>query len=153
MSSRLRARSSRFTLLSSTTSSRAPPWLPSRTLELHQRFRDARVFDLQRVERCAARSAYRGKPSKLDFLGHGGEVRRAERIAVRLERMRGTPEALRVAGRERAAHVFHHYWRFDEKGLDEIFHEFGAGRRLQVFEHRAIDGLGHVSGSLVPVRG
>src|SRR5215813_2877867 len=153
MSSRFRARSSRFTLLSSTTSNRAPPWLPSRTLELHQRFRDARVFDLQRVERHATGSAYRREASKLDLLGHGGEVRRAERIAIRLEGMRGTPETLRIAGCKRAAHVFHHHRRLDEKGIDEILHKLGAGCRLEILEYRAIDGFGHVSGSLVPGRG
>src|SRR5215468_8467694 len=148
----LRARSSRLTLLSSTTSSRAPPRFPSRTLQLHQCSRDARIFDLQRVERRAAGGAYRVQSSQLEVLGHRGQRERAEGITVRLERVRSAAKALSVVGRERAAKVFHHDWRFDDKGIDEILHEVGARGRLEVFEDRTIDNIGHLSGSLAPVR-
>src|SRR5215468_11086823 len=135
----LRASSSRLTLLSSTTSSRALPWLPSRTLELHQRSRDARIFDLQRVERRAAGGAYRAQSPELEVLRHRGQRQRAKGVAVRLERVRGAAKALRVVGRERAAEIFHHHRGFNDKGIDEILDEVGARGRLEVFEDRAID--------------
>ena len=101
ISSRLRASRSRLTLLSSTTSSRAPPCCPHACLSsvsagatvVHTPPRaasSALPFAL-RSRRRARRSSRR--------LRHRAEPERAEGVAVRLERVRGAAETLRVARR------------------------------------------------------
>src|SRR5215472_5019270 len=144
INSMLRDSSRRLTLLSSTTSSRAPPWLASRTLELPQRFGHARVFAGELRERRAVRLARDRKAAELQLFRHRPERKSAEGIAVRLERMRNPAEPLRVVRRERTVQLFEHPRRFDEECVDQIADEVGAGGFLEVREGGAIDdGFAH----------
>src|SRR5690349_24871073 len=147
ISSRLRVSSSRFTLLSSTMRSRAPPWFASRTLELRQRLSHPRIFAGQSRERLASVVSGRTESAQLQLARHRGERRCAEGVAVGLQRMRCTAKTIRIVGVQRTAQLCEHAWRFGEKGVDELAHEVGAGGELQLFVDRAIDGsFSHVSG-------
>src|SRR6516225_430419 len=144
INSMLRDSSSRLTLLSSTTSSRAPPWLPSRTLELPQRVGHTRVFARELGECRAVRLTRNPEAAELQLLRHRPERERAKGVAVRLERMRDPAEALRVVRGERAVQLFKHAWRFDEERLHEIAHEVGASGFLEVLEGGSVDdGFAH----------
>src|SRR5690348_8729791 len=134
MRSRLRVNSSRLTLLSSTTRSRAIPFPASGTRKLPERLRHAGVFELELVERCAVGLAYRRHAAELQVLRELAERQRAERVAVRLERVCGAPERVGVAGRIRQAKLVKHQWCFDEERVDELADEFRACRRLQFTE-------------------
>src|SRR5580765_1266885 len=132
-SSRLRASSSRLTLLSSATSSRAPAC--SATGELLQRGGSARVVGCERVDRRAVGD----QPAEFEGTRLRAELAGAERVAVRLERMRRAPKALGAAGGLRAAQLVEHPRRLFEKGRDELADELGARGRLQLAEHGRVD--------------
>src|SRR5262249_17369362 len=139
-----RVSSSRLTLLSSTTRRRALEFPPSRILELRQRRCDLRILGRERVELCVIRLR-RVHAGELELARHRGERECAERVAVRLERMRGAPERVGFLRRERAAKLVQHRRTLDEEGVDELDDEIATGGVLEFVECGAIDrGCGHV---------
>src|SRR5580765_2594039 len=142
--SRLRVSSSRFTLLSSTTSRRAAPLRRSRMTQFGQCRGDARIFLSQRVERLPTVLDHLRYAAELELARHRAESERAKGVAVGLERMGGTPELVGVFRRECAAQIAQHRRCFLEKRIHELERELGAGRFLERFESRAIYGrCGH----------
>src|SRR5690242_14094784 len=95
-SSRLRASSSRFTLLSSATSRRAGSTFIAQCLQCSG---DALELRMQRID--AGDIVHARQTAELERARGLREVERAEGLAVRLERMRGAAEALRVLRRVR----------------------------------------------------
>src|SRR5262249_3083464 len=122
INSRLRASSSRLTLLSSTISSRDPLWPcpPSRMPHLRQRLRRARVFLLERVEDFIGAAAQQREAAELELARTRRKRRGAERIAVRLQRVRGAPERLGVPGVGGMPKLGKHLRRLVEKRLYEV---------------------------------
>src|SRR5688572_18514893 len=148
--SRLRVRRSRLTLLSSTTRSRAAMPL-SAIAQRPQRPLDACVFLQEAREWIGARAERALEAVHLEAARHRAELERAEGVAVRLERMRGTAEAVGIARRGGSAQVREHVGRVLEERVHELLHEVGADRLLERAEGGEVDGslgffglLGHV---------
>src|SRR5258708_33098753 len=139
-SSRLRPSSSRLTLLSSTTSRRAGPLRRLRMTQGGQRRDHARIFLHQGVDRLGPALDHLRYARELQLAGHRTEGERTERVGVGLERMRGAAELVGVRGRERAAQLAQHRWRFLQERVHELQRELGARRLLAGFEGRAIYG-------------
>src|SRR5258706_5801989 len=137
--SRLRVRSRRLTLLSSATSRRAGARRISRMAQLLQGRHHERVLALERSDALATAPG-RGQSAELQLARHHPEAESAEGVAVGLEGMRGAPEFLRVAGRERSAQLGDHRRSFLEERIDELAHELGSGGGLEVPEGREVDG-------------
>ena len=53
--------------------------------------------------------------------------------------MRGAAEALGIAPGERLAQAVEHPRRLGEEGRDELAHEVGAGRRLELAQRSEVD--------------
>src|SRR5271169_3492885 len=128
--SRLRAKSRRLTLLSSTTSRRAAS-RRSRMAQGAQGFGDARIFLAQRVERLRAVRGYLGDAGEFQLPRHGAQRERAKGVAVGLERMGRAAEFVGVLRREPVAQGVQHRWRFLQKRVHQLEHELRAGHVLE----------------------
>src|SRR6185437_9487525 len=136
-SSSVRASSRRLTLLSS-TSSRRPP-CPSATRQFLERLRNARVFGRGGVDRRRGCAPDRRKAAQFELARELAERQCAERVRIRLERMRGAAEALGIVFRIRVAQLVEHARGFGEKRVDELADEFVTRRFHEAIVGRAID--------------
>src|SRR5262249_50866367 len=120
------------------------PCPPSRMPHLRQRLRGARVFLLERVEDFIGAAAQQREAAELELARTRRKRRGAERIAVRLQRVRGAPERLGVPGVGGMPKLGKHLRRPVENRPPEFDDEIVARVLLELGEDRAIDRwLGH----------
>src|SRR5687768_5698027 len=140
--SRVRATSSRFTRLSSTTSRLPRSPLRSRlTLDPAQRARDAVAFDGQAVHPGAGAVDAPGLRQRFEIPGQTGQGHRADAGGVGLERLRRASERGGVALAERAAHRADELLCVLHERREQLVEEAGPHRRAEALERRAVQHL------------